>query len=58
MRALGPTTGIKKCIHNFGQENLEETYHLEEPEVGGRIILKRILKRKGEGYRLYSGGSE
>jgi hypothetical protein len=37
----------EKCIHNFDQDNSCEK-NLENLAVGGRIILRRILKRRCE----------
>ena len=39
--------GQERCIQGFGASDLMERDELEDPGVGGRIILKRILKKVG-----------
>jgi hypothetical protein len=40
--------GKKRCIQDFGGRR-EGRGHLGDPGVGGRVILKRILKKWGWG---------
>jgi hypothetical protein len=39
-RARGTYGGEERCIQGFGGENLGERDNLEDPLVGGKIILK------------------
>jgi hypothetical protein len=44
--------GEERCIQCFGRENLRERDHLEDPHVGGRIILSWVFGRWNEGHGL------
>jgi hypothetical protein len=35
----------RRCIQGFGVENLRERYHLVDPGVDGRIILRQIFRK-------------
>jgi hypothetical protein len=35
----------ESCIQGFGGGNLRERVHLEDPGVGGRIILRWIFRK-------------
>ena len=37
--------GEERCIQGFGGENLRERYHLEDPDIDGRIILGWIVRK-------------
>jgi hypothetical protein len=54
MRLAGHVVRIadsKRCIKSFGGEHLKDRHHLENPGVGGSIILKLILK-EWDGHRM------
>ena len=41
--------GERRGAYRFSWENLREGEHLEDPAVGGRIILKWILEKWNRG---------
>jgi len=42
----------------FWSGNLMETYHLDDPVIDGRIILKRVFGKWDGGHGLDCSGSE
>ena len=46
-----------RCTQSFGGGNLRQKEHLENLGIDGRIILQRVFKKRGGGYRLDSCGS-
>jgi hypothetical protein len=48
-RTCGTKEGEEECIQNFGWESQKERDHYEDLNVGGRIILKWILREIGWG---------
>jgi hypothetical protein len=45
----GARVGQGEVLTGFWWENLRERDHLEDPDIGGRIILKWICKKWDEG---------
>jgi len=50
--ACSRNRGEEWCIRGFGGGNPREGDHLEDPGVGGRIILRWIFRTLGVGHGL------
>jgi hypothetical protein len=44
--------GEERCIQSFGRETWRPRDHAVEPDVVGRIILRRIFRKWDVGYGL------
>jgi hypothetical protein len=54
--ACGTYGREERCIQGFGGGNLKERDHVEDLDIGGRIILKPML-RNYSGRKLISSAS-
>jgi len=44
-RACSEYGAEERCIQGFGGKKMTERDHFEDPDVDGRIILKRIFRK-------------
>jgi len=49
--------GERRVLYRVLGGNLREREHLEDPDVDGRIILRRFFRKWDVGYRLDRNGS-